>query len=55
MADRNALGVIGYILGAITAAVMIIGVLVVNDNIASARDDLVASGGPHVIVPVTLR
>ena len=38
MADRNALGVIGYILGAVTAAVMIIGVLVVSDNIANARD-----------------
>ena len=38
MADRTALGVIGYILGAVTAAVMVVGLLVVSESIAAARD-----------------
>lgn len=33
MADRTALGVIGYILGGVTAAVMLIGATVVNANL----------------------
>ncbi len=37
MADRNALGFIGYILGAVTAAVMLIGVTVVNLNVAGPQ------------------
>jgi hypothetical protein len=32
MADRTALGVIGYILGGVTATVMLIGLTVVNTN-----------------------
>jgi hypothetical protein len=34
MADRAALGVIGYILGGVTAAVMLIGATVVNANLS---------------------
>ncbi|MGI8525505.1 MAG: hypothetical protein ACR2K5_04900 [Pseudolabrys sp.] len=35
MADRRSLGVIGYILGGVTAAVMLIGVTVVNASLAN--------------------
>jgi hypothetical protein len=39
MADRTGLGRIGYILGAITAAVMMIGIAVVtNHHLANAQD-----------------
>jgi hypothetical protein len=38
MADKSALGLIGYLLAAVTAAVMMVGVLVVNNSIAGARD-----------------
>ena len=34
MADRRALGLIGYMLGAVTAAVVLIGLAVVNNEIA---------------------
>ena len=34
MADRSTLGLIGYILSAVTAAVMLIGTVVVTDHIS---------------------
>ena len=33
MADRKSLGIIGFILGAVTAAVMLVGVVVVQSHI----------------------
>ena len=36
MADRRSLGIIGYILGAVTAAVMLIGLVVINIELSNA-------------------
>jgi hypothetical protein len=50
MADRKSLGIIGFILGLVTAAVMLVGVVVVRSH----ADGQLALGDARVLVSASL-